>query len=198
MLNVIEPQEQDFYKHTINSYLNLLKIYQNFELSSEDKSNATFIIAEDEGRGVYGGALLYQRQVTSLHEKIAKIILSFQPERQEVWGGLLCFCVEDNESVFTLNTLDLYQSFYQNLYRAFVTFGEQKNLDFLAITLRYKDYRNIRTYGHWPYLLEVPPHDTPDSYFHGLLDVGNKKGDGLTPLQHSIALCSGQSDRSVL
>lgn len=198
MLKVIEPQEQDFYKHTINSFLNLLKSQQDFELSSKERSKATFIIAEDEQQGVYGGTLLYRQQTSKFHEKLARIILSLQPEMQSLWSARLCFYIKDEEEIFTLDRLSLYQTFYLDLYKAFAEFGAQKELDFLALTLHYRDYRNIQTYGYWPYLLEVRPHDTPDGYFHGLLDVGRKKDKGLDATNPLIALSSIQTNRSVL
>ncbi|OJW46988.1 MAG: hypothetical protein BGO67_09840 [Alphaproteobacteria bacterium 41-28] len=171
MLTMIEPKDHGLYKHTIQSYLNLLKIYQSCDLFLKEKERTTFIIVEDEIRGVYGGAALCKQPVSSLSERVAKVILSFQPERQDIWYGRVCFCVEDDESIFTLSILDFYQKFYLNLYQAFVEFGKKKNLDFLALTLRFKDYRNSKIYGYWPYLLEAE--DTPDNHLHGLLDVNS-------------------------
>lgn len=189
MFKIIEPQDHIFYKHTIHAFLNLLKVSQNCDVflkekHSQIKDSTTFIIAGDERRGVYGGAALYRQPVSLLYEKMAKVILHFQSERQEVWSGMLCLRVEDDESVFTLNTLDLHQNFYLNLYKTFVEFGEKKDLDFLDLTLCSKDYYNIRTYGYWPYLLEVQPMDSPDSCFHGLLDVSHRKSKIFNSLQH--------------
>ncbi|OJW46258.1 MAG: hypothetical protein BGO67_08555 [Alphaproteobacteria bacterium 41-28] len=202
MLKIIEPQDHGLYKHTIHSFLNLLKVYQKCDLLLNDehaqvKSNATFIIAEDDDRGVYGGAVLFTQPVSLLYEKIAKVILKFQPERQDVWLGRLCFCVEDNKNAFTLSALDFYQNFYVELYKALIEFGAKKDLDFLALTLHYKDYENIKTYGYWPYLLEVQPVHAPDFCFHGLLDIIHNQNKVCNKIQHARALSSGQTNRQV-
>ena len=55
MLNIIEPRDHSVYQEKVESLLGLLKVYQGFSLSLRAQNQATFIIAEDEARGIYGG-----------------------------------------------------------------------------------------------------------------------------------------------
>jgi len=175
MLKTIEPRYHDYYGSSIDSLLSFLKIYQGFYLSEEDQEKAAFIIAEDEERDVYGGAVLYKQKVPSLHEKIGKVITSFEPERENVWVAQLCLCIDYDESFLTLETLELCQTFYLNLYDSLRAFGEKKGVDFLVLTLRPTDYFYSKIYGCWPYILEIKPREVSDNRFHGLLAVNNEK-----------------------
>ncbi|OJW55222.1 MAG: hypothetical protein BGO67_00505 [Alphaproteobacteria bacterium 41-28] len=189
MLKVIEPHAHDFHRATLDSFLGLLKIYQNFFLSPEEKDRATYIIANDDKRGVYGGAVLYFQPISSSFDLVAsdtqedvlgKMFSTFQPRGEEYWRARICFCVGQSASPSTLEAVKLCQNFYRNLYKAFAKFGEKKKVEYLTFTLRTADTRiennlSIITYKNWPCLLEVRPTENSDAFFHGILSLRKKK-----------------------
>lgn len=185
VLKIIESQAHKFHEQKISSLLGLLKIYQNFYLSPEAHDKATFVIAEDDKRGVYGGAVLYPRKISpslkfmsedTQDEKLKKIFSSFQPKVKEYWTARTCLCIGHDTSTSLLETVELCQRFYRNLYKAFCYFGEKENTEYLTFTLHTIDTHvdnNLRilTYQTWPYLLEIKLSDNSDGFFHGILSL---------------------------
>ena len=175
MFNIIEPKDHHAYQSRIDSFLGLLKVYQSFSLVPEEKERATFIIGSDNKRGVYGGAVLYQQKIHGLYNNIGKIVSNFQPERESVWVVRLGLYLEDDESSCTFETLELRESFYQNLLKLFIEFGEKEDLDFLILTLCSSDSNKTKHYGNWPYILEIRASDSSDDLFHGILSLDPQK-----------------------
>lgn len=175
MFNIIEPKERQLHQSKIDSLLSLLKIYQDFTPSSEKIENALFIIAENEKFGVYGGAVIYLQNVRTLYHKLAAPLLEFLPKKDKTWCVRLCFCADQDDRVLILETLELCEHFYVNLYKILGKLGQKKRTPYFALTLPSKEYRNTVTYGHWSYLLGVSPCDSSDYHFHGLLALKPKK-----------------------
>ena len=171
MMKIIKPKDYNLYQPKIEALLDLFSVYQNVELSSEEKRTATFMIAEDKERGVYGGAFLIQKPIEKLDEKTRDILNVFSSHKKKVWTANLCFCLDGNEPFSDLENLDLCQNFYERLFKKFIKFGKQEKTKFLVLTLRPTDLFRSKTYGHWPYLLEIEPKDSMDSLFHGLLSL---------------------------
>ena len=174
MLNIIKPQDHQYHKASINSFLGLLKAYQSFSFPEQEKEKATFIIGSDNTWGVYGGAVLYQQKVSELYKDIGKIVSNFQPERESVWVARLGLYRGD-ESYYTLEELDLRESFYRNLLKHFIEFGEKENLDFLVLSLCSSDSHQTKRHGSWPYILEIRAADSSDNLFHGILSLDPQK-----------------------
>jgi hypothetical protein len=175
MLTIIEPKEHHLHQSKIDSLLSLLKIYQGFTPSSEKTENATFIVGEDKKQGVYGGAIVYSQNVRTLYHKLATPLLEFFPEKEQIWCVRFCFCADQDDRVLILETLELCEDFYVDLYKILVKLGQKKRTPFFALTLPHKEYRNTVTYGDWSYFLEVSPSDSSDYRFHGLLALKAKK-----------------------
>ncbi len=189
MLKIIEPQTHELHSERINSLLGLLKIYQNFYIDPEAQDRATFVIAEDDKRGVYGGAVLYPHPISSFFElsseetdenNLVKMFSSVhlkgvQPKVKEYWTARICLCLGYDRSTSLRETAELYRCFYHKLYKAFCYFGEKENLEYLSFTLRTSDTHvnnNLRplTYQSWPSLLEVQQSDNGfHTYLHGIL-----------------------------
>ncbi len=194
MLKIIEPQTHELHSERINSLLGLLKIYQNFYIDPEAQDRATFVIAEDDKRGVYGGAALYPHHIFSFPESMSeetdenildKMFSSLhlkgvQPKAKEYWTARICLCLGYDRTTplretAERETAELYRCFYHKLYKAFRYFGEKENLEYLSFTLRASDTHvnnNLRllTYQTWPSLLEVQQSDNGfHTYLHGIL-----------------------------
>ncbi len=172
MLNIIEPQDHSTYQSRIDSFSNLLKIYQNFSLSSKSQDKATFIIAEDEKRGVYGGAVFYPQKAKELHKHISDLLCI--PENRTVWCVRLCFCIDQSENCSKLEVLDLLENFFLNLHQVLSELGKKKDTNCLVLTLNPQDLHNTITYGKWEYFLEIKPKESSDGQFHGLLRLDKK------------------------
>lgn len=178
MLNIIEPKDHSAYRSRIESFLDLLKVYQSFSLVEEEKENATFIIGSDNQRGVYGGAVLYQQKVCDLYKDMGKIISSFQPERQSVWAGRIGLYIED-ESTFNRETIELRENFYQDLLKHFIDFGDKQHVDFLTLNLCSSDFHRAKNYGCWSYTLEISSANSSDDLFHCILLLDPRKNGGI-------------------
>lgn len=137
MYKIIEPQAQGLHSERINSLLGLLKIYQNFYINPEAQDRATFVIAEDDKRGVYGGAVLYPHPISSFFELsseetdeniLEKMFSSLhlkgvQPKVKEYWTARICLCLGYDRSTSLRETTELYRCFYHKLYKAFCYFN---------------------------------------------------------------------------
>lgn len=179
MLSIIEPKERHLYQSKIDSLLSLLKIYQKFSLPPEEKENATFVIAENEKFGVYGGAVVYLQNVKALYHKLATPLLEFLPKKEQIWCVRLCFCAGQDDRILILETFELCEDFYASLHKILKKLSQKKKTPYFALTLRTQDYQNSLTYGRWSYLLGVSPYDSSDYHFHGLLALSSKKEGNL-------------------
>jgi hypothetical protein len=179
MLNIIEPKDHHLHTSKISSLLNFLKIYQKFSLIPEEKETATFIIAENEKFGVYGGAVVYLQDVKRLYHKLAAPLLEFLPKKEQIWCVRLCFSADQDDRVLILETLALCEAFHVGLYKILCALGQKKRTPYFALTLRTQDHQNTLNYGRWSYLLGISPYDASDYHFHGLLALRPKKEGNL-------------------
>ncbi|HUX79572.1 MAG TPA: hypothetical protein VMW10_07530 [Alphaproteobacteria bacterium] len=214
MLKVIEPQYHNKDKPTIDSFLGLLKIYQKFYLSPETQDKATFLIAEDDKRGIYGGAVVYSQNISSSLKLAAndtdeaclgKMFSAFQPKGQEYWTARILCLGELDTSLPILETASLYENFYKDLYICFTNFGEKEEIEYLPFTLQSTEACFHNTFGllpykEWPYLIEVKLSDNSDGFFHGILSLkGNKFrlrkqgriSKGITPFPQTMTVLKG-------
>ena len=156
MLRVIEPQHHSSLECQIDSLLDLLKIYQGFELSLKERARSIFIIAHDTIRGVYGGAVFYPQKVKDLTDKIKQEILLILEKNHTVWCSSLCLCLPMDEKTLDMDTLALRDLFYIDLYRIFCELGKKKRTNCLPLALSNKDYQYSIRQGHWFYFMAKP------------------------------------------
>ena len=184
MLKIIEPQFHEDHEHKINSLLDLLKIYQDFYLPPKAQEKATFLIAEDEVRGVYGGAVIYSRKISSpfapavndtKEEALGKMFSAFQPKVKVYSMANICICAGGEEESSILDSHDLYQSLYKNFYKAFIDFGIVKDVEHISFTLYVSNTSVVLPYKEWPYLLEARFTEENDGFLHGILSLKGKK-----------------------
>lgn len=167
MLNVIEPINHNLHKNSIGNLLRLFKIYQDLELSPKDQDKATFVVAEDVVRGVYGGAVFFPQKIKELGESLCNL-LSIQ-ENRTVWCVRLCFCVEQDDESLSIELLELYENFYSELHKILGTLGDGKSTNCLPMKLSSKDYRNSLIYGDWPYFTKPKSEEILSDYVYVLL-----------------------------
>lgn len=175
MFKIIEPKDHFLHHERIEALLDLFKVYHHFELSPEERVLTTFMIAEDERRGVYGGALLYPKKIGSLYSKIKNLISVLHSRGRKIWVVNLCLCLEEDNPVESLTKLELCQSFYAILLKKFMKFGRKKNAKFLILSLHPTASFKEKTYGRWPYLFEINPKESLDGLFHGILSLRSEK-----------------------
>ncbi|MBY0501715.1 MAG: hypothetical protein K2P93_06920 [Alphaproteobacteria bacterium] len=167
MLKVIEPTTHNLHENSIGSLLRLFKVYQDFELSLKDQDKATFIIAGDDARGVYGGAVFFPQKIKELDETLYNL-LSIQ-ENRTVWCARLCLCIEQEDGSLSLGLLELCENFYRELYKVLDVLGVGKDTNCLPMKLCSKDYRNSLIYGNWAYFTELKPEELSSDYVYVLL-----------------------------
>lgn len=183
MFTIIEPKNQNTHQSSIDALLDLLCIYQDFHPSLGRKKKATFIIAQDNQHGVYGGAILYPQQVYKIEEEVLQddyedtfrgAFINFRPQIQEFWMARICFCLEANLSPDGLKGTALCEKFYNELHNAFVDFGESKNTEFLAFYLCSFETIYPPFYIKWLYL-PIWNSDDESGLTHGILSLTGKK-----------------------
>jgi conjugal transfer ATP-binding protein TraC len=57
MLKIIKQKDQTLHHEKVEALLDLLSVYQRFELSAEKQAKSHFILAESDEKSVYGGAV---------------------------------------------------------------------------------------------------------------------------------------------
>lgn len=180
MLKIITPKGQKFHQSTIESFLDLLRVYQNFELSHARRKSSTFLIAEDSRHGIYGGALLYPQITYDLDEDFPLddyddtfrgTFVTFQPQIQEFWTSRICYCREANLSPFSQAEAELCKRFYHDLYEALLDFGDPRGIEFLAFSLCSFDTIEPPYYKEWPELVTIRHSDDMSGLFHGILPL---------------------------
>ncbi len=180
MLNIIEPKDHQSYQLLINSFLDLLTVYQNHSLSLEELENATFIIASDKKRGVYGGAVVLKRDISVLEKNINQTILTFQSDTKDVWTSIVGFYGEHHEGkVFRLKDFEFCMDFYRDLWDAFIVFGKTEKLKYIYVSLNVPEYMKMEKYSQWEYAVKTSHHESLDSLFHGILSLDPQKSRGI-------------------
>ncbi len=184
MFKIIQPRKHHYERATIGALSDLLKIYHDFSLFPQEEKKATFMVTQDEKRGIYGGALLKSEKVSSTLDfepndtdetLLKKMFSAFQPKAKEYWRARVCLCIGEEPNMSIHELKELYENFYQALYREFIKFGEKKNIEYLTFTLKTSVHLHGLVYKNWPYLLRVTVSDPSDKFLHGILSLkGNK------------------------
>lgn len=175
MIRIIEPPSHVFYQSKIDTVLDLFKVYMNVEPRPEEQAKTTFMIAEDEKCGIYGGVLLSKKKGDVFDHKIANVISVLHSNKRKFWTATLCVGLEEDETLSPFDRLELYEDFYQSLFKKLIAFGKKEEANFLVLSSRSEDAFKTKTYGHWPYLIEVQPKDSTNCLFHGILDLKSMK-----------------------
>jgi len=202
MLKIISPKGQKTDQSAIEAFLDLLKVYQNFELSETRRKNATFIIAENKEYGVYGGAVLYLQKVMGADEEIHDdyehsfccAFATYHPQIEDFWIAKICFCLEGNFSPDGLKGMELCENFYKQLLHALRVFGQANESDFIAFSLCSFDAIDPPYFKKWLYL-PIWRSDDRSGLFHGILSLNKTKFMPVKKRQDSLVFFPLKQDK---
>ena len=169
MFQVIDPKLHFSHTLLLDSYMGmiakdpaLLSLFQEYQ-------QGTFIVMNDEARGIFGGALLEKKNRYSLQKKIRENLPSSALETKEAWACTVYLHLE-NENLFP--EFEMFcKKFYMELYQKLVEFGMKEGIDYISVTLVPGEYLCTEALGFWPYVLEMRPSESGDSLFHGILSL---------------------------
>ncbi len=186
MLSIIEPQDHNFHQQKIDSLLSLFSIYHHFTLPRAIQEEVTYVVAEDEAHGVYGGALFYPQKAKDLHEEILNLF-TFS-SNSKVWAARLC-CCEAYDDPVSEEKVEFYETFFRELYSVLGDLTRQKRSNCLPLVLSPQEYHDTLTYARWPFLSTVKFSDTSQD-LHALLSfpsqqwihIQPEEGEGPSPV----------------
>ncbi|MBY0292588.1 MAG: hypothetical protein K2W92_04795 [Alphaproteobacteria bacterium] len=173
MFRLIAPKKCHEQESRIGSFFNRVKNPHIPEFFLKNHTNATFILTQNECKGIYGGAVLLKQSFSSLHKSIQKSLVSFTSATSEMWTCTIFLHLEDDH--LSVNFESLCKSFYQNLYKTLADFGLKENIGFLCLTLLPGEYLCTEAIGFWPYVVEVRPQDSLDGLFHGIVSLAKDR-----------------------
>ena len=184
MLRSIEPPFHESHKAPIDSFLTLLKREHKFSVPPKVQTRSTFLIAADNQHGIYGGAVLYPQKIASTldlehgdtsEETLIKLTSAFQPKGEEYWTAIILLCLKPGSTAAPiLEAQDVCHRFYQNLYRAFIAFGERMGIHYLAYTLQIAETYRLKTYQPWPCELDLVLTGPEAGFVYGILSLKGK------------------------
>jgi hypothetical protein len=140
-------------------------------------------------RGVYGGILLYKKKIGALDERIGNIISAFYSKKRTVWTSILYLSMAEEERLFSLDELKFFQSFSWSLFKKLIKFGKKDKSSALVLSSRPINFFKTKTYGHWPYLLEVHPERSTYALFHGSVNLKSQKSEDYRKSETSPRSC---------
>lgn len=189
MFTMIQPQDHQSHLDKISAFLALVKRYPSVSLSEEEKGLATYIIAHDSVRGVYGGAVLVQKRSHLFPRKRHSNVVNFSTYKARGWTCELFLHMENDDPLFKDDAFEAFcNQFYSDLYEELVAFGENNRTQFLYTTLDPTEHLCTEMLGDWKYAAELKPQDSLDGLFHGVLslssfspDLGASKGNLIDP-----------------
>lgn len=183
MLKIINPKKQKLHQASIDAFLDLLKVYQNFELSPRRKKNATFFVFENVQQGVYGGSVIYSQKIYDLkngdilqgdESEFLGSFMTYHPHMQEFWMVRICFCFDANVSPDSVRTLELCKNFYDKIYKHILNFGHSKEMEFLPYSLFSFDTIEPPLHKEWPKNLSILRPGDMSGLHHGVLALTGK------------------------
>jgi len=169
MFITVPPQNQASHKAFIDPFISFIKDDSRLKQSFRGHKKATFILTQDEAKGVYGGALLLKERMDIVRRNLGKDMAYFIPKTGEVWTCTVCIRATINDYVLQYDSL--YASFYRQLYEKLTEFGMKEKTTYLWMILLPVEYLSTEHLGFWPYVFQVRPQESLDGLFHGILSL---------------------------
>lgn len=176
MFKFVEPKFHCFNRFLIKPILQKIKEHNILNDVFQDYKEATFILAEDDINGIYGGAFLLKKKLSFLHKKFGKTMSSLASRKGEVWICTICIEMKD-KSLFS-NFETYFKAFYKELYEKLFEFGIRKDIGYLCLVLDPGEHIYTEVIGIWPYVSEVQSQASFDGLFQGVLSLNMEKGTG--------------------
>lgn len=174
MFKLVEPKSHCFNRFLIKPILQKIKEHKVLNNVFRDYKEATFLLAEDEINGIYGGAFLLKKTLSFLHKKLEKTMFPLASHKGEVWICTICIQMED-KSLFS-NFEAYFKAFYRELYEKLFEFGIREDTSYLCMVLDPREHICTEVIGFWPYVFEVQSQEPFDGLFQGVLSLNIGKG----------------------
>ena len=148
------------------------RTYAAPQLSEHERNLSTFILTEDEEKGVCGGALLLKKKSNDFPRELMGTLSSFVTQPEYIWKCHIFISFEKNGYLYKTNEVDSFsQVFYQNLYDRLIEFGRREGVGFLCVSLSSGEYLCTEEVVLWPYIFELKPRNSSDGFFYGILPL---------------------------
>jgi hypothetical protein len=169
MFITVPPLHHASHKAFIDPFLSFIKADSRLRQSFWNHKKATFILTQDETKGVYGGALLRKARLDLVRRNLGKDMAYFIPKTGEMWTCTVCIQATINDYILQYDTLCA--SFYRQLYEKLTEFCMKERTTYLWMILLPVEYLSTEHLGFWPYVFQVRPQDSLDGLFHGILSL---------------------------
>lgn len=172
MFTVIHPKYHCFCTSPINHFMELIKSRVPLGVSKNDQNKATFVLLEDEEKGVCGGALLLKKRLNDFPHELTNTLIEFVSPKEAIWKCMVFLSFEKDSPLCATNEQDHFcQIFYRNLYNNLVEFGKREKTGFLCVSLDSQEFICTEGLTLWPYIFELKPQHSSDGLFHGILSL---------------------------
>ncbi len=168
----IESEKGIYENQLIYLIIKNMNCFQEEKMFTEDQNNAVFITAEGRKGEGQGGVCLLKKELKDVQEDVREFVTTLSP-RGYVWEcSDVYFEALSKKSDLEASALDrISQCFYRGLYEELAKFGRLKGVGFLIMKLDSEVYISTKTFGLWPYVVELKPKNSPDKLFHGILPL---------------------------
>jgi hypothetical protein len=184
MFITIPPKHLDSHKILIDPFISIIKDNPQLRHSFGNHKKATFILMQDEAKGIYGGALLQKERLNIVRRNLGKDMSYFIPKTGEVWTCTVCIQAKINDYILQYDSFCAL--FYRQLYEKLTEFGMEERTSFLWMILLPVEYLSTEHLGFWPYVYQVRPQDSLDGLFHGILSLTHKPSQGTLKIMETL------------
>lgn len=156
----------------------LTKLAMDPKLSSyfENWTEGTFLLAKDESKTVYGGALLLKQSIKKIHPDLRTYLKKYYPKIKEVWTGMVSLEIDRKLSGREFQRIGKFV--YCSLMADLIAFGVQENIHFLCLTtMPSLCGPRIDIHDFWAYAMEANCEHPSNRLFHGILSLDDKNPD---------------------
>ncbi|OJW54970.1 MAG: hypothetical protein BGO67_05120 [Alphaproteobacteria bacterium 41-28] len=169
MFTTVLPQYHASHKAFVDPFISFIKDDPRLRQCFRGHKKATFILTQDEAKGIYGGALLVKERMDVVRRNLGKGMAYFIPKTGEIWTCTVYIQAKINDYILQYDSLCA--SFYRQLYGKLIEFGMKEGTTYLWMILLPVEYLSTEHLGFWPYVFQVRPQDSLDGLFHGILSL---------------------------
>ncbi len=163
----VESTYHPFYGRRVEGLLETLKDSQGLELSRDAKKLGHFFFPKEKIPNASSGAFLLKQRVPSFYQNS---ISHFAFRGKRVWTCSFALSLHNQhpESMDD-GVVAQVKRFYREFYDTLVTFGQERKIPSLFVTLSHRESLCVEEFGDFPFVLKIQPRDTIDGLFRGVL-----------------------------